>query len=241
MFRKHRSSGHFQKQSERILYFLIRVSQTTRPSDSIRVAEAVDSSDQDLISIINAKKQRYRGAAHHTSIMRIPRIVSIIAIAVLGTSAAFATGQQPEVLRYDGIERKLLTYPLESAYAGDRQSRPNFTVVPGGFSSGNRRGYVATWEISEGRLFFTDIESWACGENRQSCKKLLVADLFTVHPGNSKVVADWFTGELNVPDGKLIHYSDFNPTYERSLVFKVTRGEVSEPRIVTNSVPKREN
>jgi hypothetical protein len=45
--------------------------------------------------------------------------------------------------------------------------------------------------------------------------------------GNTKVLADWYTGNLIVPTGKRIHYvhMGYASTYDSYLVFKIKGGE----------------
>jgi len=90
------------------------------------------------------------------------RFLLSILLLMLITSAAFATAQAPDVLIYNGKTYDLFSNPLEDFYGEDESKRPKFWVAPDTMSSGNWRGYVATWEIIDDKLYLSKIDSWFC-------------------------------------------------------------------------------
>ena len=92
---------------------------------------------------------------------------------------------------------------------------PDFRSNEDGYNStGNYRGYVATWEIKDGILFLVGIKSWIAhnslnalevlnkqkeGLTRREALELKKADLKDLFGGkyqNGRIKADWFSAEL---------------------------------------------
>jgi len=157
------------------------------------------------------------------------------------TSSILATSQDADKIVYNGVEHDLYSNPLEDYYKADADRRPGFMIGPLSFSSANWRGYIANWEIAGGKLYLTKIDSWLCkGGTKESCHQVSLSELFPGKVSNSKVLADWFSGELRVPVGKLLQYvhMGYGSTFERDLIFKVNKGAASEAEIIDNT--KRE-
>ncbi len=173
--------------------------------------------------------------------MNFSKLIGSLFFGLMAALTVLATGQTADKIVYKGVERDLFTNPLESFYATDPERRPNFMIAPLTSSTGNWRGYIATWEISEGKLFLTKLDSWICNNNvKESCEPARLSDLFPKEMIGEKVPADWFTGDLRVPDGKQLLYvhQGYGSIFERDLVFKVKSGIVGEPLVIDNT--KRE-
>jgi len=86
------------------------------------------------------------------------------------------------------------------------------------FSTACWRGYVGTWEIKGGRFFLVDVR----GKYR-----LLGAD---------PLFANWFTGVLRIPKGKMLHYvhMGFASVYEHEVHIKIENGVVVASRVIDN-------
>jgi hypothetical protein len=153
----------------------------------------------------------------------------ISALLLLGTSAAaFATGQIPDVIRVGRAEYPLFSNPLEKLYQTVR--RPDFTETAEASSSGNWRGYVARWTIDGDRLYLTDIRSYIRG------KRITLRQLFPGRVRDRRVLADWYSGSLRVPDGKQLQYvhMGYGSTYERDIIYHVKQGRVISRRTLDN-------
>ncbi len=138
---------------------------------------------------------------------------------------------------YNGKERELFSNPLEDYYTGG-QKRPDYLVAPLTTSSGNWRGYVATWLITDGKLYLTKIDSWICtGETKKSCSRVTLSSIFGKKVKKGRVLADWFTGELRIPDGKELQYvhMGYGSTYERDIIFTAKLGDVTGPYVIDNT------
>lgn len=169
--------------------------------------------------------------------MNISKIICSLVFLLLTAFAVFATGQAGDVLIYEKTEREMFTNPLESYYQAGKGERPNFMVMPFIRSTGNWRGYIATWEIEDSKLYLKKVDAWLCKETKESCKRVELADLFPGKVAGGRVAAEWFTGDLRVPDGKLLQYvhMGYASTYERDLIFDVKGGKVSEPKVIDNT------
>ncbi|HPQ54817.1 MAG TPA: hypothetical protein PK253_16310 [Spirochaetota bacterium] len=77
------------------------------------------------------------------------------------------------------------------------------------------RCYIGTWEILDGRFYLVDIVG--CYKNIS---------------GNA-VFADWFTGTLCIPQGRMTSYvhMGFESQYEKELLIEIEKGVVKGERI----------
>lgn len=173
--------------------------------------------------------------------MALKKLLLVALLLVASASVARATGQQPDVLKYGGKTHRLFSNPLEAYYSGGKD-RPNFMVKPHSFSSGNWRGYVATWEIVGGKLYLSGIDSWFCDryvESRpnEGCRRATLRDLFGRRVANGKVLASWFSGKLRVPDGKQLAYvhMGYGSVYERDIYIEFRAGKEIRREIVDNT------
>lgn len=165
-------------------------------------------------------------------------VLNLALFLVAGLTNVYATGQAPDKLIYGGKERDLFANPLEELYRGSDSKRPRFMIGPGVVSTGNWRGYVATWEIDQSKLFLSKIDSWICSSlAKSSCKQVNLADLFPSKVNGDKVGADWFSGQLRIPDGKELQYvhMGYGSVYERDILIEVTKGIVGKVTIKDNT------
>ncbi|MEW6125632.1 MAG: hypothetical protein AB1757_01100 [Acidobacteriota bacterium] len=177
--------------------------------------------------------------------MNIQKALISLFLLMLFPMHAFATGQQADVLVYAGKTYDLFSNPLEDYYP-DEDKRPQFWVRPGTMSSGNWRGYVATWEIIGDKLYLSKIDSWFCGGRSKSrrnngCHRVTLRELFGKRVVNGMVLASWFSGELRVPDGKELEYvhMGYGSVYERDILFEVKAGKILKREVVDNTNRER--
>ena len=90
--------------------------------------------------------------------MNFMRRVATITLFILGLSLptirSNATAQQPDILFYNGKKYSLYTNPLEGYFRKYPDKKPKTSII----STGNWRGYIATFEIIDSTLFLRDIE-----------------------------------------------------------------------------------
>lgn len=139
------------------------------------------------------------------------------------------TAQASEMILIDGIEQSLCTEPLEY-YFGMAQHRPDFDAN----CTAIHRGYIATWQILNDRLYLIDIDG-EISTGIDSSTKVTINDLF---PGyTERVFAHWYSGELRIPQGELLHYvhGGYASSYEQDLFIKIVHGIVISQRTQVNS------
>ena len=136
---------------------------------------------------------------------------------------AFATAQRGDLLLLDGKKYTIFTNPLEPYLERHRDRLPETTVV----STGLWRGYVATWEVKDGHLLLVDVamlKSVKSGEKDWSTE--LSSVMPQMFPGEKAVAADWFSGHIIIPNGKLVRYvhMGYASIYKRYIMLRVEKG-----------------
>jgi hypothetical protein len=133
------------------------------------------------------------------------------------------TAQIPDILIHRGERLSLCATPLDDYYRSTRKRRPRF-VRP---STACYRGYVATWEIREGKIYLVGIEGLLARGRKEVT--YVPADLATLFPAQEpRILATWITGELRCPEGGLRSYrhAGFGSEYERDRLIEVVEGSV---------------
>jgi len=149
----------------------------------------------------------------------------IVLLAGLFTAGlAWGTAQEPDILLIDGKEVELNTNPLAAWIKANPGRMPEGHA---GFTS-KWRGYIATFEVAKGKLWLRKVgvrfNAGKAGAGEYELRDVL-PQLF---PDRREVIADWYTGTLIVPKGKLVEYvhMGYGSTWERYLVVWVDKGEV---------------
>ncbi|MEJ5376865.1 MAG: hypothetical protein WHX93_09825 [bacterium] len=90
------------------------------------------------------------------------------------------------------------------------------------FSSACWRGYIGHWEIKDGRFYLRKIAG---------CYKVI---------GDEPIFADWFSGIIKVPKGKLLHYvhMEFESVFEQELHIAIEKGKVVSSCVIDNRMKK---
>ncbi len=124
------------------------------------------------------------------------------------------TAQIGDLLFYQGQRMTICDAPL-GTYFRLGGAYPEFEPS----STALMRGYVATWELLDDRLYLVAIQGWLSnGED---------ASLESVFPGYpERVFAHWYSGRIRVPRGKLLKYihAGYASIYERDLLLDFERG-----------------
>ena len=125
------------------------------------------------------------------------------------------TAQIPDVLHFDGNQYPLYCEPLE-AFFKQNPPRPEIKEC----STACWRGYVATWEISESRLYLKRLYDFY--EGRLKLKE----KFFPNDEGD--VFASWYTGPLICLNGPRVEYvhMGYASTFEKYLIVEIEHGLV---------------
>lgn len=167
------------------------------------------------------------------------------------------TAQTPDSIRFQprGATHPLCENPLDSFLRarGLKKSRG------GMMSTANWRGYVATWLLQRDRLWLTAISSNGQIVDRRQSEAEAEADAdadvpgeldgrpFTVdglfpdedRPPETPVFAEWYSGELRIPEGEMIQYvhGGYGTTYERDRLILIERGRFVRSWVRKNDPP----
>ena len=161
------------------------------------------------------------------------------------------TAQLADLILIDGVQHKLFSNPLE-AYR-ERYRRDMVFYPDDSPNTGCWRGYVAEWEIDEGKLFLLKVNGYVSYKGRDPSLVLnkdprwdgihpelfqdkvpaTLSELFG--PVSGRVPATWYSGELRVTLERTIEY--FHPGYgsrfHRRLLVPVIKGVCGEQKYVS--------
>lgn len=141
------------------------------------------------------------------------------------------TAQAAEELIYKGQSLAMCSTPLDVFLVSSGRSF-NFQDL----STACWRGYVASWEIRDSRLYITDISA-----TLEDGRPATLEDLFPGYPDGA--FAHWFTGEVRCPIGKQLKYvhMGFASEFEKDLFLEFKSGVLVSERIVENGVSNQPN
>jgi hypothetical protein len=150
-----------------------------------------------------------------------------LSVLVFVATHAMATVQAPDVIIIDGKNESLDTNPL----APYLSAHPKVIPKSDDPSSENLRGYVATWEILNEKLFLRkiDVAFRNPGAPPNEDSRIIRNVIHQVFPDSKDIVAAWYSGALVIPRGKLVKYvhMGYGSTYERYTIVTVNEGLVS--------------
>ena len=173
--------------------------------------------------------------------MTIHRVFLSSAMLIAMVIGVFATAQEPDYFRIGDLEYELYSNPLEQILNRSPSDGLRFWIAPLTGSSGNSRGYLATWEISDEKLYLLEIDSWFCGpgfdDHPKGCRRVTLIDILGQNAGEGRQFAGWYTGQLRIPEGRQLLYvhSGYHSVYERDLIFNVKAGKITARETVDNT------
>ncbi len=134
------------------------------------------------------------------------------------------TAQFRDILIYRGESHFMSAAPL-SSYLKEK----NISVTSN--CSACWRGYFSTWEMIERKLYL--IKLTPCFTDDEGSKLLDMQNLF---PGQEKVFASWFSGEILIQEGELIKYfhMGYSSKYETHMYLIFENGIIEDVRIEDN-------
>lgn len=149
-------------------------------------------------------------------------LAALALLSLLAPPAVQATTQIEDKIYLEGQKHPLYTLPLEQYY-GPGNPRPKFRAP----HTACWRGYVAIWEVKGSVLYLKDIQAWT--ENGE----VGLEALFPGHKG--RVPATWFSGQLKVPQGKVLRRGVPHSVYEKYLMITVEKGRVVRQEVIDNA------
>jgi hypothetical protein len=144
------------------------------------------------------------------------------------------TAQSHERLIFNGEVTSMATEPL-SQYLENRSDIKFY--MP---STNFWRGYYGNWEIKDNKLYLIDLKAYIEGYEEVGLNYLF--------PGKKEVFANWFNGEIRIPQGEMLQYvhSSYASLYDSDLflVFEngilVTQYEVDNNAEFQNRLKQKE-
>lgn len=133
------------------------------------------------------------------------------------------TAQIRERLIYKGREYFLATEPL-SPYLKSKNIK--FTYP----STACWRGYIGNWVIKDNKLYLTELEA-----TLPNYEKVGLDYLF---PGQTRVFAEWYSGEIRIPYGIMLQYVHlgYESLYRKELFLNIEKGVVIGKRKIKNTL-----
>lgn len=110
-----------------------------------------------------------------------------------------ATAQIPDLIVVEGEKHRLHTEPLAPYLKANPQATTSMRSPLPSFCTASWRGYQATWEVLEGKLFLIGLNSDPCNSKPN---EIPIKTLFPNDP--DRRFADWFSGMISIPHGKLV-------------------------------------
>ena len=134
------------------------------------------------------------------------------------------TAQVPDCLNYEGQRYEMFSNPLESFFDND-YPRPEFKSP----HTACWRGYEAEWEVDVDILYLVGLVGWVADDgdpHPANIRKVGLEDLFPW--ASERVRATWFTGDLRLPQGKMLEYvhMGYGSTYEQDLILTFDKGKL---------------
>ena len=158
------------------------------------------------------------------------------------------TEQESDYIIYQGDRCELETHwlfpsPLQVYFIADESRETPFEST----STANHRGHIATWELSENRLYLTSLshsdrirpeedDARPQAENAKARSDKLIRKVFPkLVNDDGKVFADWFSGNLRVfskPVKRQYKETDDDEGYELTEFTEITLLQVDKGKVV---------
>lgn len=165
----------------------------------------------------------------------------------------FSTAQIPDIIIYKGDTLSLFYYPLDHFPDSSFFTPHNLFGGTGCFFSASWANYRATWEIHDNKFYLINIRNTCYPANTNDIAGFFksasdsigteYADLKKIFPNrykDGKVFADWVSGKMIIPIGKLLYYVNdgFESIYEKEKELTVANGFLLSVNEFDNSKTK---
>jgi hypothetical protein len=156
--------------------------------------------------------------------MRIIFKFFLVLVAMLSSCLLQATAQSPDYLVFNGKTVSMNSNPLERYFENYPDKRPKGGVI----STGCWRGYVATFELRDGRFFVKKIVIEVADPKAGPKEfKTIEKDVTnTVFHNPNELFCDWYTAAVVLPEGDVVNYvhMGYGSTFERYTLVNITKG-----------------
>ena len=151
------------------------------------------------------------------------KLKTIVFFLLLITIKSFGTAQVPDKIIFNGIKYDLMSNPLEVYFNKFPEKKPLANTN----STALWRGYIATFEVFENKLFVKDIVVQE--ENDSLHNEIKEVSIFKAIFGNvERFNCDFFSGLLVLPYGELINYvhMGYSSTYANYILLEINESSL---------------
>ena len=133
------------------------------------------------------------------------------------------TIQAGDILSYSGEKTTIATEPLKSYL--ETRSDVGFIYK----STALVRGYIGTWEIKSKKLYLVSLAGFI--ENNEK------VDLNYLFPNKTEVFADWFSGDIRIPEGELLEKINlgYASVFENDRILTIKEGILISETVKNNT------
>lgn len=173
--------------------------------------------------------------------MKLRKLVTA-AVALTTCTAAFATGQECDIITINGTEWGLMARPV--CFDGTLRMAVRATLpADRGISTANWEGFTGHWTVRNDSLFLDKItyevyNNKADGHTTMEVSAATLASIFAAYKTPGGIHAAWVSGELRAGQGRLVRYvhSGFDRNVETETVMQVAGGVVTGSHVYHNSI-----
>ena len=134
------------------------------------------------------------------------------------------TIQAGDILSYQGKKTTIATEPLKIYL--ETRSDVSFIYK----TTALVRGYIGTWEIKNKKLFLVSLLGFI--ENKEQ------VDLNYLFPNETEVFANWYSGEIRIPEGELLKINvGYASVFEKDRFLIFRKGVLISERVKNNKNP----
>ena len=139
------------------------------------------------------------------------------------------TIQAGDILSYNGEKTTIATEPLKSYL--EPRSDVGFIFK----STGLVRGYIGTWEIKNNQLYLISLLGFVDNNKK--------VDLSYLFPNKTEVFADWFSGDIRIPEGELLKKINlgYASVFEKDRILSFKEGIIIGETVKDNTKPDNIN
>ena len=151
---------------------------------------------------------------------------------MLLTLAAYATGQDGDVIYINGERLELLGKPIcldSTLYHTLKDELPSNRPIV----TSNWDGFTAYWSINNDKLYLDSVRCEAYDPNAkavvgESIPSETLYRIFSRYNAGNRIVASWVSGKFRVAKGKVIYYqhTGFERNYEDEILLDIDQGKV---------------
>ena len=136
------------------------------------------------------------------------------------------TIQAGDILSYNGAKTTIATEPLKPYL--ETRSDVSFIFK----STALVRGYIGTWKIKNKKLYLVTLVGFIENNEKVNLKYLF--------PNKTEVFADWFSGDIRIPEGDLLQNINigYASVFARDRVINFNKGLLISETVKDNTKSK---